>query len=74
MKASIKMIKRREREFIIFFNGDRYEGDWKNDNKEGKGIYYYNNGDRMMGDYSNDKPIGKHVKLTKNGEIKENNY
>ena len=41
---------------------------WKNDIKEGKGIYYYNNGDRQMGDYSNDKPIGKHVILTNDGQ------
>ena len=23
-------------------DGDRYEGDFRNDKKEGKGIYYYN--------------------------------
>ena len=56
------------------FIGDRYEGEWRNDKKEGKGIYYYNNGDRMMGDYYNDKPIGKHAVLTKNGEVYTNNY
>ena len=25
-------------------NGDRYEGNWKNDKKEGKGIYYFKDG------------------------------
>ena len=55
-------------------NGDRYEGDWKNDKKEGKGIYYYNNGDREMGDYLYGKPIGKHVKLHNNGNITSYNY
>ena len=54
--------------------GDRYEGDWKNDKMEGKGIHYYKNGDRVMGDYSNDKFIGKHVTLTKDGEVKIQNY
>ena len=38
---------------MYYKNGDRYEGDWKNDKKEGKGIYYYKNGDREMGDFSN---------------------
>ena len=55
-------------------DGDRYEGDYKNDNPEGKGIYYYKNGDREMGDYLNGKKIGKHVKLKMNGEIISNNY
>ena len=29
-------------------NGDKYEGEWKNDKREGKGIYYYNNGDKYV--------------------------
>ena len=28
---------------MLIYNGDRYEGDYKNDKEEGKGIYYYNN-------------------------------
>ena len=40
----------------IFYHksGSRYEGDWRNCNKEGKGIYYYNDGDRYEGDYKNE--------------------
>ena len=38
---------------MYYNDGDRYEGDWKNNLKDGKGIYYYSNGDREMGDYSN---------------------
>ena len=34
-------------------NGDRYEGEWKNDEREGKGIYYLNNGDRYEGEWKN---------------------
>ena len=33
-------------------DGDRYEGEWKNDDTHGKGIYYYSNGSREMGDYA----------------------
>ena len=51
-----------------------FEGDFKNDKKEGKGIFYFNDGDRRMGDYSNDKKIGKHIRLTKDGEVKIKNY
>ena len=36
-----------------FKNGDKYEGDWKNDIKEGKGIYFFNNGDKYEGDFKN---------------------
>ena len=36
---------------IFYFNnepwkGDKYEGDWKNDKRTGKGIYYFNSGER----------------------------
>ena len=48
---------------------DRYEGDYKNGKKGGKGIFYYPNGDREMGDYYNGKRIGKHVILTRNGDV-----
>ena len=72
------MIKGKEKEFIIIIKGhrkgDRYEGDWSDDKRDGKGIYYYNNGDCLMGDYSKDKHIGRHVGLSKNGEIKIKDY
>ena len=52
----------REGKGIIYFNnGDRYEGDWKNDKKEGKGIFYFNNGDRYEGDFKNDTFEGKGI-------------
>ena len=56
------------------FVGDRYEGEFRNNKKEGRGIYYYSNGNREMGDYFNDKSIGKQVMLTKNNEVKIINY
>ena len=52
----------------MFYNaGDRYEGDWKNNKMEGKGIIYYENSDRMMNDYSNGNPNGKHLYFTIDG-------
>ena len=46
-------------------DGDRYEGEWRNDKKEGKGIYYYNTepwkGDRYEGDNRNGKKEGKGI-------------
>ena len=44
-------------------NGERYEGDFRNDKKEGKGIYYHNEepfkGDRYEGDFRNNIQEGK---------------
>ena len=54
--------------------GIEYWKDWRNNQREGKGIYYHNNGDREMGDYYNGMPKGKFVMLTNNGEVKINNY
>ena len=68
MKVILEMVKKKDPK------GNRYEGDFRNEKKEGKGIFYFHNGDRAMGDFYNDKPIGKHVALTRNGEVKINNY
>ena len=57
---------------MIWNDGDKYAGDWKNDIKEGKGIFYYSNGDREMGDYLNGMKCGKLVKLCVNGEVLTN--
>jgi len=35
---------------MIYNNGDIYDGNWKNDLKEGKGIMKYNNGDEYNGE------------------------
>ena len=40
---------------MCYNDGSRYEGDWKNDKKQGKGIIFYNNGSRYEGDWKNDK-------------------
>ena len=46
---------------IIMINGDRYEDDFKNGKKGGKGIYYYAKGNRYEGDFKNDKKEGKGI-------------
>ena len=46
---------------MYYKNGDRYEGEWKNDDREGKGILYYKNGDRYDGEWKNDKREGKGI-------------
>ena len=68
MKEILKKIKEKV-EVHFFMNGDIFEGEWKNDKKNGKGIKYYINGDREMGDFENDKRVGNHVALYTNGRI-----
>ena len=41
------------------YDDGRYEGEMKNDKKDGKGIFYLNDGDRYEGEYKNDKKEGK---------------
>ena len=55
---------------LIFVDelGRRYEGDRKNNLKEGKGILYFQNGDKYEGEFKNDKMDGKGVLYYANGE------
>ena len=60
---------------ILYYNdGDRYEGDFKNNIREGKGIMYYNSGDKYEGDWKNDISEGKGIMYFNNGEIYEGNW
>ncbi len=34
-----------------WLNGDQYDGDWKNDKRNGKGILTYANGDEYSGQF-----------------------
>ena len=45
-----------------------YEGEYKNDNMNGRGIYYYADGHREMDDFLNGKEIGKHLALHDDGK------
>ena len=63
---------------MYYNDGDRYEGNQKNDLFEGKGIYYYNNGkwkgDRYEGDFKNDKKEGKGIYYKNNGDRRMGDY
>ena len=40
-------------------SSDLYEGEYKDDKKNGKGIFYYNKGDRYEGEFKDGKKNGK---------------
>ena len=52
MKVIYKWCKRGKRNNELN-NGDKYEGEFKNNKKEGKGIIYYKNGDKYEGEWEN---------------------
>jgi antitoxin component YwqK of YwqJK toxin-antitoxin module len=56
------------------YDDGKYEGEFKNNKREGKGIFYYNNGDRYEGDYKNDKREGKGILYFNDGDRYEGDF
>ena len=50
-------------------NGDTFEGEFKNNKKEGKGIMYFNEGEKYEGDWKNGIIDGKGIFNYKDGSI-----
>lgn len=40
-------------------DGCKYDGDWKDDVRHGKGVFEYTNGDKYEGDWADDIQHGK---------------
>jgi len=60
---------------VYYYNsGNRYEGEFKDDHGEGKGVFFYQNGDRHEGQFHNGKPFGTHVKYLSNGVVEQINF
>ena len=57
----------------IYKNG-RYEGEYLNGKREGKGIYKYNNGDKYEGEYKNDLKEGYGTYRFQNGDVYTGEY
>ena len=53
---------------MIYKDGNIYEGEWKYDNKIGKGKMIYNNGDIYEGKWCNNKRSGKGKMIYENGD------
>jgi hypothetical protein len=58
----------------VYSDGAVYEGDWKNDKKEGQGKCVYSNGDVYEVDWKNNFRDGYGKLIEKNGTVKEGRF
>jgi len=63
MKVIGRMTFKKVKEYITGLMVNKYEGDWMNGNKNGKGIYYHNNGNKYEGYFKDGKADGKGIYL-----------
>ena len=56
------------------FKGNIYDGGWKNDKQDGKGIFYFNDGDVYEGDWKNGGQRGKGIYHYNNGDRYEGDF
>ena len=59
---------------MTYANGDKYEGEWKNGEKNGKGVMTYANGDKYEGEWEKNSRQGKGVMVYANGDKYEGNW
>eukprot|EP01050_Picozoa_sp_SAG11_P001882 SAG11_NODE_88_length_17244_cov_17.187460_6_plen_117_part_00 len=52
---------------LAMLNGDRYEGEWMNDSKEGYGVHGYSDNSKYEGNWKDDKQHGKGTLVTSDG-------
>ena len=58
----------------IYQNGDKYTGEFNNNLKYGKGIYYYKSGNRYEGNFKDDKREGKGILYYYDGNRYEGDF
>ncbi len=59
---------------VVFPNGDRYEGQFREGLFDGWGVFQYANGDRYEGEFKGDLKHGRGMFLGRNGERYEGQY
>jgi len=63
---------------FIYENGDKYEGEWKDDKRSGVGIYTFGEGefegDKYVGEWNNDMTNGHGTYIFGRGEFKGDKY
>jgi hypothetical protein len=58
---------------VIYDNGDKYLGDYKDDKKHGKGVFTYSDGSKHECDYKDGKRHGKGIYTDHDGTKYEGN-
>ncbi len=58
----------------VLESGSRYEGEWKNNMRHGKGHFFWNDGQHYKGNYLNDKRDGYGVYYWENGDRYEGEW
>ena len=51
----------------IYNDGEKYEGQFKDDKRHGKGIFYYASGDKYDGEWKNNNRHGKGIEYYADG-------
>jgi hypothetical protein len=60
-------------EFFFFSNGDKYEGDWKDNKRDGEGKFINKKG-RYEGEFKDDLKEGKGTFFYNNGNVYDGYY
>lgn len=58
----------------MYAEGDRYEGEWKDGYRHGKGIHFFQNGDRYVGEWATGVPSGSGSYSTTTGIVYGGNW
>ena len=56
---------------LTYINGDKYDGEWKNNMMHGQGVFEHNKGDIYNGTWKNNKKSGYGVYTYSNGDVYE---
>ena len=56
-------------ETYTYDNGDKYVGEYKDDEMHGRGTYTYDNGDKYIGEYKDNKRHGQGTYTFADGEV-----
>jgi hypothetical protein len=59
---------------LFLTNGSRYEGEFKNDQIEGKGVYFFNNSERYEGHFKENNLSGNGTYFFNNGDKTEGKF
>ena len=74
---SIKIYQKesgRNEKVILYSNGDIYDGEYKDDQQNGNGLYTWQNGDKYQGNFLNEEKHGHGLFESVDGQIYMENF